>query len=124
MRPGNILRVCQHKPGSFTITTMCCKGLLRELNPGPLAPEARIMPLDQAALMQPPKIGLSGSGIYETSVAHLRMSNGCVQMEYLRVQTCQTMAGGWRDVPPHAWNAWLVCAPVHEAGSHSSGMQV
>ena len=25
------------------------KGLLRELNPGPLAPEARIMPLDQAA---------------------------------------------------------------------------
>ena len=27
------------------------KGLLRELNPGPLAPEARIMPLDQAALL-------------------------------------------------------------------------
>ena len=26
-----------------------CRGLLRELNPGPLAPEARIMPLDQAA---------------------------------------------------------------------------
>ena len=25
------------------------QGLLRELNPGPLAPEARIMPLDQAA---------------------------------------------------------------------------
>ncbi len=25
------------------------KGLLRELNPGPLAPEARIIPLDQAA---------------------------------------------------------------------------
>ena len=25
-------------------------GLLRELNPGPLAPEARIMPLDQAAI--------------------------------------------------------------------------
>ena len=25
------------------------EGLLRELNPGPLAPEARIMPLDQAA---------------------------------------------------------------------------
>ena len=25
------------------------KGLLRELNPGPLAPEARITPLDQAA---------------------------------------------------------------------------
>ena len=24
-------------------------GLLRELNPGPLAPEARIIPLDQAA---------------------------------------------------------------------------
>ena len=27
----------------------CRRGLLRELNPGPLAPEARIMPLDQAA---------------------------------------------------------------------------
>ena len=27
----------------------CRQGLLRELNPGPLAPEARIMPLDQAA---------------------------------------------------------------------------
>ena len=26
------------------------KGLLRELNPGPLAPEARIIPLDQAAM--------------------------------------------------------------------------
>ena len=25
------------------------QGLVRELNPGPLAPEARIMPLDQAA---------------------------------------------------------------------------
>ena len=25
------------------------KGLLRELNPGPLAPEARFIPLDQAA---------------------------------------------------------------------------
>ena len=25
------------------------KGLLRELNPGPLAPAARIIPLDQAA---------------------------------------------------------------------------
>ena len=28
---------------------LCNNGLLRELNPGPLAPEARIMPLDQAA---------------------------------------------------------------------------
>ena len=27
-----------------------CTGLLRELNPGPLTPEARIMPLDQAAV--------------------------------------------------------------------------
>ena len=26
------------------------EGLFRELNPGPLAPEARIMPLDQAAM--------------------------------------------------------------------------
>ena len=35
------------------------KGLLRELNPGPLAPEARIMPLDQAA-----------SGILDHTAAH------------------------------------------------------
>ena len=27
----------------------CREGLLRELSPGPLAPEAKIMPLDQAA---------------------------------------------------------------------------
>ena len=31
-------------------TPKCEKGLLRELNPGPLAPEARIIPLDQAAV--------------------------------------------------------------------------
>ena len=30
-------------------TRHASRGLLRELNPGPLAPEARIMPLDQAA---------------------------------------------------------------------------
>ena len=38
------------------------EGLLRELNPGPLAPEARIMPLDQAAgatgCSQAPSLGL------------------------------------------------------------------
>ena len=28
------------------------QGLLRELNPGPLAPEARIIPLDQAAIVR------------------------------------------------------------------------
>ena len=31
------------------VTRQASLGLLRELNPGPLAPEARIMPLDQAA---------------------------------------------------------------------------
>ena len=30
-------------------TSSCYKGLFWELNPGPLAPEARIMPLDQTA---------------------------------------------------------------------------
>ena len=30
-------------------TSLCYKGLFWELNPGPLAPEARIMPLDQTA---------------------------------------------------------------------------
>ena len=32
-----------------TCIALTQKGLLRELNPGPLAPEARIIPLDQAA---------------------------------------------------------------------------
>ena len=32
-----------------TCIALAQKGLLRELNPGPLAPEARIIPLDQAA---------------------------------------------------------------------------
>ena len=36
-------------PGSLTWCSANARGLLRELNPGPLAPEARIMPLDQAA---------------------------------------------------------------------------
>ena len=31
-----------------------CKGLLRELNPGPLGPKPRIIPLDQAAKRQRP----------------------------------------------------------------------
>ena len=34
---------------SFRVCARPRNGLLRELNPGPLAPEARIMPLDQAA---------------------------------------------------------------------------
>ena len=35
--------------GKFRSGTAGAEGLLRELNPGHLAPEARIMPLDQAA---------------------------------------------------------------------------
>ena len=35
--------------GSFFLAHFGSQGLLRGLNPGPLAPEARIMPLDQAA---------------------------------------------------------------------------
>ena len=35
--------------GELLKTCTLQKGLLRELNPGPLAPEARIIPLDQAA---------------------------------------------------------------------------
>ena len=46
-------------PATHTNVAMLCVcalracGLLRELNPGPLAPEARIMPLDQATLALP-----------------------------------------------------------------------
>ena len=39
---------CRHLASWLHCVSMA-KGLLRELNPGPLAPEARIMPLDQAA---------------------------------------------------------------------------
>ena len=36
-----------YKPSVLIL--LLAEGLLRELNPGPLAPEARIIPLDQAA---------------------------------------------------------------------------
>ena len=68
--PGSRARDCAHPeqaschqakqlcctPASCGMPTMACVattakyGLLRELSPGPLAPEARIMPLDQAAM--------------------------------------------------------------------------
>ena len=34
---------------SAGVSKIVFKGLVRELNPGPLAPEARIIPLDQRA---------------------------------------------------------------------------
>ena len=40
------MHTCTH---ASTYTIAIIQGLLRELNPGPLAPEARIIPLDQAA---------------------------------------------------------------------------
>ena len=43
---GRVAR--QQEPMDHAITATK-KGLLREWNPGPLAPEARIIPLDQAA---------------------------------------------------------------------------
>ena len=47
-----VLDIKLHQCNIFIIHIETVKeviGLLRELNPGPLAPEARIMPLDQAA---------------------------------------------------------------------------
>ena len=41
--------VARHSQRETAETSQRKKGLLRELNPGPLAPEARIIPLDQAA---------------------------------------------------------------------------
>ena len=46
-------------------------GLLRELSPGPLAPEARIMPLDQAAMEWLLQDSLLYSVISQTSGAQL-----------------------------------------------------
>ena len=44
--PGSI-------PGVSTIFGLKKSGLVRELNPGPRAPEARIIPLDQRAIDSP-----------------------------------------------------------------------
>ena len=41
-----------HRRGLLSTSSRCIRGLLRELSPGPLAPEARIMPLDKAASCQ------------------------------------------------------------------------
>ena len=40
---------------SVTVTK---KGLVRELNPGPLAPKVRIIPLDQQAIHSKPNVNL------------------------------------------------------------------
>ena len=40
------------EPGWARLCVLMAQGLLRELNPGPLAPGARIMPLDQAASIE------------------------------------------------------------------------
>ena len=46
--PGSI-------PGVSTKNFQTKYGLVRELNPGPLAPEARIIPLDQQASLEEEK---------------------------------------------------------------------
>ena len=38
-----------HSENWFSLRLVLFKGLVRDLNPGPLAPEARIIPLDQRA---------------------------------------------------------------------------
>jgi hypothetical protein len=48
------------------------KGLLRELNLGPLAPEARIMPLDQAASCERHGIILPSQWSYHGGMAMVR----------------------------------------------------
>ena len=46
---GDERQNCFGEEASLSTAGARKQGLLRELNPGPLAPEARIMPLDQAA---------------------------------------------------------------------------
>ena len=41
-----------HVDAHVELSIMSVQGLLRELNPGPLGPKPRIMPLDQAAKHQ------------------------------------------------------------------------
>ena len=48
------------------------KGLLRELNPGPLAPEARIIPLDQAAGDHQRAATLAGTAVLRRKATAIR----------------------------------------------------
>ena len=52
-------------------------GLVRDLNPGPLAPKARIIPLDQRA----------------TAVSHL--GNGCIDKIIAKYRTTCAMCTSW-----------------------------
>ena len=50
------------------------KGLLRELNPGRLAPEARIIPLDQAAIV------MGGENVYQDLCSQIQACFECISM--------------------------------------------
>ena len=70
------------------------KGLLRELNPGPLAPEARIIPLDQAAIVR---------------VALLRMCYDCG----LRIFEGSPSSCGTHGTPALLYFVPLTCVRAH-----------
>ena len=76
LRPVGLQRPCGgvvlgSKRKSSCLACRKKHGLLRELNPGPLAPEARIMPLDQAAMLQCMQALLNRS--LESSAAPMRI---------------------------------------------------
>ena len=82
-------------------------GLLRELNPGPLAPEARIMPLDQAAAC---RSGLNTSA-NETASARLHAFLFC------GVFFARGLRSRLRSL---LLSARLRCAPSWMTGPHRS----
>ena len=49
MNEGATCKILNFGCSTFVVVSTLADGLFRELNPGPLAPEARIMPLDQTA---------------------------------------------------------------------------
>ena len=68
-------------------------GLLRELNPGPLAPEARIMPLDQAASWQRHEPAIWYIFVDDIQLGHswhkrvVHIGSGVHQVKYDRVNS-------------------------------------
>ena len=102
-----------------TIYLQNANGLLRELNPGPLAPEARIMPLDQAANVNYASIVCQLSSMHqlETKVtlqsllleSTFQRNSGCALSAYRLVPPAQDpFSIGGMSLPWHAsaWNFW------------------
>ena len=80
-----------------TIYLQNANGLLRELNPGPLAPEARIMPLDQAANVNYASIVCQLSSMHQLETK-VTLQSLLLESTFQRNSGCALSA--YRLVPP------------------------